>query len=30
MPSPWIVVDGGYTKREFLKSAKRTGFVVVA
>jgi DDE superfamily endonuclease len=29
-PSPWIVVDGGYTKREFLKPAVRAGFVVVA
>jgi hypothetical protein len=29
-PSPWVVVDGGYTKREFLKPAKRAGFVVVA
>ena len=26
----WIVVDGGYAKREFLKAAKRAGFVVVA
>jgi DDE superfamily endonuclease len=29
-PCPWIVVDGGYTKREFLKPAQRAGFVVVA
>jgi hypothetical protein len=29
-PPPWVVVDGGYTKREFLKPAKRAGFVVVA
>jgi hypothetical protein len=29
-PSPWVVVDGGYTKREFLKPAVRAGFVVVA
>jgi hypothetical protein len=27
---PWVVVDGGYTKREFLKPAKGAGFVVVA
>ncbi|HSK35164.1 MAG TPA: transposase [Actinomycetota bacterium] len=27
---PWVVVDGGYTKREFLKPAKAAGFVVVA
>jgi hypothetical protein len=27
---PWIAVDGGYAKREFLKSAKKAGFVVVA
>jgi hypothetical protein len=27
---PWMVVDGGYAKREFLKPAKRAGFVVVA
>jgi hypothetical protein len=27
---PWLVVDGGYTKREFLKPAVRAGFVVVA
>jgi hypothetical protein len=27
---PWVVVDGGYTKREFLKPAIREGFVVVA
>jgi DDE superfamily endonuclease len=29
-PPTWIVVDGGYAKREFLKPAKRAGFVVVA
>jgi hypothetical protein len=29
-PSSWVVVDGGYTKREFLKPAMRAGFVVVA
>src|SRR5262245_2652251 len=29
-PPPWVVVDGGYTKREFLKPAVRAGFVVVA
>jgi hypothetical protein len=27
---PWVVVDGGYARREFLKSAKGAGFVVVA
>ena len=27
---PWVVVDGGYAKREFLKPAMRAGFVVVA
>jgi len=26
----WIAVDGAYAKREFLKGAKRDGFVVVA
>lgn len=26
----WVVVDGGYAKREFLKPAQRAGFVVVA
>ena len=26
----WVVVDGGYAKREFLKPAKKAGFVVVA
>lgn len=26
----WVVVDGGYAKREFLKPAVRAGFVVVA
>lgn len=29
-PKPWVVVDGGYANREFLKPAKRAGFVVVA
>src|SRR5512147_512024 len=29
-PRPWVVVDGGYATREFLKPAKRAGFVVVA
>lgn len=28
--TPWVVVDGGYAKREFLKPAARAGFVVVA
>ena len=28
--SPWVVVDGGYAKREFLKPAMKAGFVVVA
>jgi hypothetical protein len=27
---PWVVVDGGYAKREFLKPAMKAGFVVVA
>ena len=27
---PWVVVDGGYAKREFLKPAVKAGFVVVA
>ena len=27
---PWLVVDGGYAKREFLRPAVRAGFVVVA
>ena len=27
---PWVVVDGGYSKREFLKPVIRAGFVVVA
>lgn len=27
---PWVAVDGAYAKREFLKAAKRDGFVVVA
>jgi DDE superfamily endonuclease len=27
---PWAVVDGGYANREFLKPAKKAGFVVVA
>jgi hypothetical protein len=26
----WIAVDGGYANREFIKPAKRAGFVVVA
>ena len=26
----WVVVDGGYAKREFLKPALKAGFVVVA
>jgi hypothetical protein len=26
----WVVVDGGYAKREFLKPAVKAGFVVVA
>ena len=26
----WVVVDGGYAKREFLKPAIKAGFVVVA
>jgi hypothetical protein len=29
-PAAWLVVDGGYTKREFLKPALSAGFVVVA
>jgi DDE superfamily endonuclease len=29
-PKPWVVVDGGDANREFLKPAKRAGFVVVA
>jgi hypothetical protein len=29
-PKPRVVVDGGYANREFLKPAKRAGFVVVA
>jgi hypothetical protein len=28
--SPWVVVDGGYAKREFLRPAMKAGFVVVA
>jgi hypothetical protein len=28
--SPWMAVDGGYAKREFLKPAVKAGFVVVA
>ena len=28
--SPWLAVDGFYAKREFLKPARRAGFVVVA
>jgi len=27
---PWAVVDGGYTKREFLRPAMKAGFIVVA
>lgn len=27
---PWVVVDGAYANREFIKPAKRAGFVVVA
>jgi len=27
---PWVAVDGGYAKREFLKPAMKAGFVVVA
>ena len=27
---PWVTVDGGYANREFLKPARRAGFVVVA
>jgi hypothetical protein len=27
---PWVAVDGGYAKREFLKPATKAGFVVVA
>jgi len=27
---PWVVVDGGYANREFLKPAERAGFTVVA
>ena len=29
-PKPWVVVDGAYANREFIKPAKRAGFVVVA
>src|SRR4051812_33630896 len=29
-PKPWVVVDGAYANREFLKPARRAGFVVVA
>ena len=29
-PRPWVVVDGGYANREFIKPAKKAGFVVVA
>src|SRR4051812_50071311 len=29
-PKPWVVVDGGYANREFIKPAKRAGLVVVA
>lgn len=28
--TPWVVVDGGYTKREFLRPAMKAEFVVVA
>jgi len=28
--TPWVAVDGGYAKREFLRPAQRAGFVVVA
>jgi hypothetical protein len=28
--APWLAVDGFYAKREFLKPARRAGFVVVA
>ena len=27
---PWVVVDGGYSKREFLKPVIKVGFVIVA
>ena len=27
---PWVAVDRGYANREFIKPAKRAGFVVVA
>jgi hypothetical protein len=27
---PWVVADGSYANREFIKPAKRAGFVVVA
>src|SRR4051812_41197710 len=27
---PWVIVDGGYAKREFLKPAVRSGFVAIA
>jgi hypothetical protein len=29
-PPTWVVVDGGYAKREFIKPARKAGFVVVA
>ena len=29
-PKPWVVVDGAYANREFIKPAKRAGLVVVA
>jgi hypothetical protein len=29
-PRPWVVVEGTYANREFLKPAKQAGFVVVA
>lgn len=29
-PRPWVVVDGSYANRDFIKPAKKAGFVVVA
>jgi hypothetical protein len=29
-PRPWAVVDGSYANRDFIKPAKKAGFVVVA
>jgi hypothetical protein len=29
-PKPWVAVDGSYANREFLRPARRAGFVVVA